>query len=169
MKMSTGLINHLMNVIIDDEDEKTITVDELIQILFKNPFSDVKVRTTKPLEFNEESKVPIHPYLIGALIDNAIIDKKGGFMLNLTWLKDLLLQFALDRVSDIAVGLVQLLIQAINDNRTDELLSQIQNPVHRQIARMVLDIIEQTLETVKIPPNNIDKIVLDTGTVVKTT
>lgn len=89
-------------------------------------------------------------------------------MLNLTWLKDLLLQFALDRVSDIAVGLVQLLIQAINDNRTDELLSQIQNPVHRQIARMVLDIIEQTLETVKIPPNNIDKIVLDTGTVVKT-
>lgn len=98
----------------------------------------------------------------------AIIGKKGGFMLNLTWLKDLLLQFALDRVSDIAVGLVQLLIQAINDNRTDELLSQIQNPVHRQIARMVLDIIEQTLETVKIPPNNIDKIVLDTGTVVKT-
>lgn len=90
-------------------------------------------------------------------------------MLNLTWLKDLLLQFALDRVSDIATGLVQLLIQAINDNRTDELLAQIQNPVHRQIARMVLDIIEQTLETVQLPPNNIDKIVLDTGTVVKTT
>jgi len=98
-----------------------------------------------------------------------MMGKKGDYMLNLTWLKDLLLQFALDRVSDIAVGLVQLLIQAINDNRTDELLSQIQNPVHRQIARMVLDIIEQTLETVKIPPNNIDKIVLDTGTVVKTT
>lgn len=90
-------------------------------------------------------------------------------MLNLTWLKDLLLQFALDRVSDIAVGLVQLLIQAINDNRTDELLSQIQNPVHRQIARMVLDIIEQTLETVKLPPNNVAKVILDTGTVVKTT
>lgn len=83
--------------------------------------------------------------------------------MNITWLKDLLLQFALDRVSDIAMGLVKLLIQAINDDRTDELLTQIQNPMHRQIARMVLDIIEQTLESVPTQPTTVDKVVLESG------
>ena len=87
--------------------------------------------------------------------------------MNITWLKDLLLQFALDRVSDIAMGLVQLLIQAINDDRTDELLTQIQNPMHRQIARMVLDIIEQTLESVPTQPTTVDKVVLESGVTLK--
>lgn len=87
--------------------------------------------------------------------------------MNITWLKDLLLQFALDRVSDIAMGLVKLLIQAINDNRTDELLNQIQNPMHRQIARMVLDIIEQTLESVPTQPTTVDKVVLGSGVTLK--
>lgn len=89
--------------------------------------------------------------------------------MNITWLKDLLLQFALDRVSDIAMGLVQLLIQAINDGRTNELLNQIQNPVHRQIARMVLDIIEQTLESVPTQPTTVDKVVLESGVTLKQT
>jgi len=87
--------------------------------------------------------------------------------MNITWLKDLLLQFALDRVSDIAMGLVKLLIQAINDNRTDELLNQIQNPMHRQIARLVLDIIEQTLESVPTQPTTVDKVVLESGVTLK--
>jgi protein-arginine kinase len=87
--------------------------------------------------------------------------------MNITWLKDLLLQFALDRVSDIAMGLVKLLIQAINDDRTDELLTQIQNPMHRQIARMVLDIIEQTLESVPTQPTTVDKVVLESGVTLK--
>lgn len=86
--------------------------------------------------------------------------------MNLTWLKDLLLQFAIDRVHDIAIGLVQLLVQAINDNRTDELLAQIQNPVHRQIAKMVLDIVEETLKTVPSAPN-VEKITLTNGVTVK--
>lgn len=77
-------VNHLMNVIIDDEDEKTITVDELIQILFKNPFSDVKIRITKPLEFNEKSKVPIDPYLIGALIEGGFINKENNIVMTST-------------------------------------------------------------------------------------
>jgi protein-arginine kinase len=89
--------------------------------------------------------------------------------MNITWLKDLLLQFALDRVSDIAMGLVKLLIQAINDDRTDELLTQIQNPMHRQIARMVLDIIEQTLESVPTQPTTVDKVVLESGVTLKQT
>ena len=89
--------------------------------------------------------------------------------MNITWLKDLLLQFALDRVSDIAMGLVKLLIQAINDNRTDELLNQIQNPMHRQIARLVLDIIEQTLESVPTQPTTVDKVVLVSGVTLKQT
>lgn len=89
--------------------------------------------------------------------------------MNITWLKDLLLQFALDRVSDIAMGLVKLLIQAINDNRTDELLNQIQNPMHRQIARLVLDIIEQTLESVPTQPTTVDKVVLESGVTLKQT
>ena len=87
--------------------------------------------------------------------------------MNITWLEDLLLQFALDRVSDIAMGLVKLLIQAINDDRTDELLTQIQNPMHRQIARMVLDIIEQTLESVPTQPTTVDKVVLESGVTLK--
>lgn len=89
--------------------------------------------------------------------------------MNITWLKDLLLQFALDRVSDIAMGLVKLLIQAINDDRTDELLTQIQSPMHRQIARMVLDIIEQTLESVPTQPTTVDKVVLESGVTLKQT
>ena len=89
--------------------------------------------------------------------------------MNITWLKDLLLQFALDRVSDIAMGLVKLLIQAINDDRTDELLTQIQNPMHRQIARMVFDIIEQTLESVPTQPTTVDKVVLESGVTLKQT
>jgi protein-arginine kinase len=89
--------------------------------------------------------------------------------MNITWLEDLLLQFALDRVSDIAMGLVKLLIQAINDDRTDELLTQIQNPMHRQIARMVLDIIEQTLESVPTQPTTVDKVVLESGVTLKQT
>ena len=87
--------------------------------------------------------------------------------MNITWLEDLLLQFALDRVSDIAMGLVKLLIQAINDDRTDELLTQIQNPMHCQIARMVLDIIEQTLESVPTQPTTVDKVVLESGVTLK--
>lgn len=73
-------VNHLMNVVIDGKDEQTVTVNELIHRigLFS---SKVKVRITKPLEFNEESKVPIHPYLIGALIDNAIIDTEGNILI----------------------------------------------------------------------------------------
>lgn len=89
--------------------------------------------------------------------------------MNITWLKDLLLQFALDRVSDIAMGLVKLLIQAINDDRTDALLNEIQNPMHRQIARMVLDIIEQTLESVPTQPTTVDKVVLESGVTLKQT
>ena len=87
--------------------------------------------------------------------------------MNITWLEDLLLQFALDRVSDIAMGLVKLLIQAINDGRTDALLNEIQNPMHRQIARMVLDIIEQTLESVPTQPTTVDKVVLESGVTLK--
>ena len=89
--------------------------------------------------------------------------------MNITWLKDLLLQFALDRVSDIAMGLVKLLIQAINDGRTDALLNEIQNPMHRQIARMVLDIIEQTLESVPTQPTTVNKVVLESGVTLKQT
>ena len=89
--------------------------------------------------------------------------------MNITWLKDLLLQFALDRVRDIAMGLVKLLIQAINDGRTDALLNEIQNPMHRQIARMVLDIIEQTLESVPTQPTTVDKVVLESGVTLKQT
>lgn len=92
--------------------------------------------------------------------------------MDLTWLKDMLLKFAIDRVNEIAVGLVKLLIEAINDGRTDEVLNQIKNPVHRQIAKMVLDIIEEVLKTVQtaqpiLTQDNIEKVVLDTGTEIK--
>lgn len=92
--------------------------------------------------------------------------------MDLTWLKDMLLKFAIDRVNEIAVGLVRLLIEAINDGRTDEVLNQIKNPVHRQIAKMVLDIIEEVLKTVQttqpiLKQDNIEKVVLDTGTEIK--
>lgn len=84
----------------------------------------------------------------------------------------MLLKFAIDRVNEIAVGLVKLLIEAINDGRTDEVLNQIKNPVHRQIAKMVLDIIEEVLKTVQtaqpiLTQDNIEKVVLDTGTEIK--
>lgn len=99
----------------------------------------------------------------------------------MTWLKDLLLQFAIDRVNEIAKGLVVLAIGAINDGRVDELLNQIKSPVHRQIAVLVIDLVEQVLTTVKDEnvinqsletvrsalPAGVDKVVLSSGTEIK--
>lgn len=74
-------VNHLMNVIVNGSNEQTITVGELIQEMFKTTFKNVKIRNTKPLEFNESIKTPIHPYLIGAFIKGSFIDKENNIVL----------------------------------------------------------------------------------------
>lgn len=74
--------------------------------------------------------------------------KKGGYM-NVNFLKDLLLKFAIDRVNDIAKQLVLFAIDAINRNETTDMLEKIKNPVHKEIAKMVINIVEETLKTIQ--------------------
>lgn len=52
-------------------------------------------------------------------------------------------------MNQIAKDLVALAIVAINNGEVDTLLNQIQNPVHKQIAKMVVELVEEVLVTVK--------------------
>jgi hypothetical protein len=61
-------------------------------------------------------------------------------------LKDLLLTFAIDRVRDIAKGLLNLIIEAFENNTVDQLVAEIKNPVHQKIALIVVDIIERVYQ-----------------------
>lgn len=52
-------------------------------------------------------------------------------------------------MNQIAKDLVALAIVSINNDEVDTLLNQIQNPVHKQIAKMVVELVEEVLVTVK--------------------
>lgn len=71
----------------------------------------------------------------------------------MNWIKDKILDFAIDRVENIVAGLIDLAIETVKDNRTEEFLMKIKNPLHKKIAILLIDVIRTTLESVDKTPD----------------
>lgn len=65
--------------------------------------------------------------------------------MDFTWIKDKLIQFAIDRLRQLMLDGIDVAIEVIRDNRTQEFLDSLQRAEHKMIMRLLLEIVEEVL------------------------
>lgn len=66
--------------------------------------------------------------------------------MDFTWIKDKLLQFAIDRLRVLMLEGIDVAIEVVQDNRTKEFIESLQRPEHRMIMKLLLEIVEEVLK-----------------------
>lgn len=66
--------------------------------------------------------------------------------MDITWIKDRLIAFAIERLRDIMVHGVKEAISVIEDDRIEEYLSKIQNPPIRRVMGLLIEILIEALK-----------------------
>ena len=66
--------------------------------------------------------------------------------MDITWIKDKLIQFAMSRLRILMLDGVDVAIEVIKDNRTQQFLDDIKRPEHKMIMKLLLEIVEDVLK-----------------------